>query len=120
MTLNLPNLNSAGGSWIVHFAELQENKGPGELSGPIARRTADPAYPLELMRRNIHGTVTLYALINSDGTVGSVRVLNGVNDQLDEAAKSALMKWQFLPAMKNGNAVALEAVVRVPFRPFRF
>jgi len=120
MTLNLPNLNSAGGSWIVHFAELQKNKGPDELSGPIARRTADPAYPLELMRRNIHGTVTLYALINSDGTVGSVRVLNGVNDQLDEAAKSALMKWQFLPAMKNGNAVALEAVVRVPFRPFRF
>ncbi len=120
MTLNLPNLNSAGGSWIIHFAELQENKGAGQLSGPVARHTSDPAYPLALMRRNIKGTVTLYAVINSDGSVSAVRVLSGVNDQLDEAAKNALLQWQFAPATKNGSAVALEAVVRVPFRPFSF
>ena len=26
MTLNMPNLNSAGGSWVIRFAELNGNK----------------------------------------------------------------------------------------------
>jgi TonB family protein len=120
MTLNLPNLNSAGGSWVIRFAEINAGKDKGDLSGPVATQTVDPAYPLELMRRNVQGTVTLYAVIHSDGTVGDVRVLNGVNDRLDEYAKTALLHWHFLPATKNGSAVALEAVVRIPFKPFRF
>ena len=31
MALNMPNLNSAGGSWIIRFAELKEGGEKGEL-----------------------------------------------------------------------------------------
>jgi TonB family protein len=120
MTLNLPNLNSSGGSWVFRFAELGASKQPGELNGPSAIQTTDPAYPMELMRKNVQGTVTLYAVIHDDGTVGEVRVLDGVNDRLDEYARAALLQWHFRPATKNGNNVTVEAVVRVPFKPFRF
>ena len=120
MTLNLPNLNSAGGSWVFRFAEMGESKEQGELSGPAAIQTTDPAYPTELMRKNVQGTVVLYAVIHNDGTVGQVRVLDGVNDRLDEYARAALLQWRFRPALKNGNHVTVEAVVRVPFKPFRF
>ena len=120
MSLNLPNLNSSGGSWVIRFAEKNEDKAKGDLTGPIATQTYDPAYPLELMRRNVQGTVVLYAIIHSDGSVGEVRVLNGVNDRLDEYATKALLRWHFLPGTKNGNAVDLEAVVRIPFKPFHF
>ena len=120
MTLNLPNLNSAGGSWVFRFAEMGESKEQGELSGPAAIQTTDPAYPTELMRKNVQGTVVLYAVIQDDGTVGQVRVLDGVNDRLDEYARAALLQWRFRPALKNGNHVTVEAVVRVPFKPFRF
>jgi len=120
MTLNLPNLNSSGGSWVFRFAEMGENKQQGELNGPSAIQTTDPAYPTELMRKNVQGTVTLYAVIHNDGTVGEVRVLDGVNDRLDEYARAALLQWHFRPATKNGNNVTVEAVVRVPFKPFRF
>jgi hypothetical protein len=34
MTLNVPNLNSQGGSWIVHFAELAQNDLKGDLVAP--------------------------------------------------------------------------------------
>jgi len=27
------------------------------------------------------------------------------------------MSWKFLPALRNGNPVALQAVVMIPFRP---
>ncbi len=120
MMLNLPNLNSSGGSWVLRFAEMGESKDTGELNGPVATQTSDPAYPIELMRKNVQGTVTLYAVIRADGTVGEVRVLDGVNDRLDEYARAALIRWRFRPATKNGNAVPLEAVVRIPFKPFHF
>jgi TonB family protein len=117
MTLNMPNLNSAGGSWVMHFVEQKEDEKKGELVAPVATRTADPEYPLEMMRQNVRGTVTLSAVINADGSVGEVRVLNSIDDRLDDYASSALARWRFLPALKNGNPVALQAVVMIPFRP---
>ncbi|HYL13082.1 MAG TPA: TonB family protein [Terriglobales bacterium] len=119
MILNMPNLNSAGGSWIIRFAELRANDGQGDLSAPEAIHKVDPGYPLELMRQNVQGTVTLYAVIRSDGTVGDVRVLNSPDGRLEPYARAALAGWHFRPAMKNGVAVDLEAVVIIPFRPAR-
>jgi TonB family protein len=117
LTLNMPNLNSAGGSWVVRFAELKQNANAGELSAPAATRKVDPAYPIELMRQNVAGTVTLYAVIHSDGKIGSVRVLGGIDDRLDQYASQALSQWQFQPATRNGHPIAVEAVFRIPFRP---
>ena len=119
MTLNMPNLNSSGGSWVIRFAELSNSRDKGDLAAPVAVQKVDPAYPLELMRRNVQGTVTLYAIIRSDGSVGDVRVLQGVDDRLDAYARAALTHWRFQPATKNGNAVDLEAVVAIPFRVSR-
>jgi len=119
MTLTVPNLNSAGGSWVMHFSDLAEGETKGDLMAPVATRAVDPGYPLELMRQNVHGVVTLSAVINSDGHVADVRVLNGVDDRLDAYARAALLRWQFLPALRNGNPVPLQAVVMIPFRPMR-
>src|SRR5258706_1507845 len=143
LTLNMPNLNSAGGSWIIRFAALKPDSTPGslaahaaaagdpssvavssaastDLSAPSAKRKFDPAYPLELMRQNVGGTVTLYGVIPADGTVGSVRVLRSVDDRLDQFASEAIAKWQFQPATKNGAAVDVEATFWIPFRPAKF
>jgi TonB family protein len=141
LTLNMPNLNSAGGSWIIRFAALKPDSTPGslaaraaaagdassatsssaaastDLSAPSATRKVDPAYPLELMRQNVGGTVILYGIIHADGTVGNVRVLRSVDDRLDQFASEAIAKWQFQPATKNGAAVDVEATFWIPFRP---
>jgi TonB family protein len=119
MTSNTPNLNSSTGSWVIRFAELKATKQPGELSAPDAVQKSDPGYPIELMRANVQGTVTLYAIIHSDGTVGEIRVLTSPDDRLDALAKSALSRWKFRPATKGGQPVALEAVVVIPFRAKR-
>jgi TonB family protein len=117
MTLNMPNLNSAGGSWVVRFAELKDAPSQGELFSPMLTVKADPAYPSELQRENVHGTVTLYAIIHSDGSVRDIRVLDGADDRLDQYAREALARCRFEPAIKDGVPVALEAVVVIPFRP---
>ena len=127
MTLNTPNLNSAGGSWVIHFAELQDNFDPehpaaqalekAALVAPVATEEVDPGYPIELMRENVQGTVMLSAVIHADGSVGEVKVVSGIDDRLDQYACAALARWRFRPATKNGNPVALRAVVRIPFKP---
>ncbi len=129
LSLNMPNLNSAGGSWIIHFAALKadstpansssDTAAPSDLSSPVATRKVDPAYPLELMRQNVSGTVILHAVILADGTVGRVRVLRSIDDRLDQFASDAIGKWQFQPAMRNGVPVAVEATFWIPFRPAR-
>ncbi len=136
LSLNMPNLNSAGGSWIIRFAPLQKDSIPGtpssraaandppaegssrsDLSAPVATRKVDPAYPLELMRQNVGGTVILYGVIHTDGTVGSVRVLRGVDDRLAQFATEAIAKWKFEPATQNGAPVDVEATFWIPFHP---
>jgi len=129
LSLNMPNLNSAGGSWIIRFAALKPDanrasahsgEAPADdLSSPTATRKVDPAYPLELMRQNLAGTVILYGIIRADGTVHDVRVLRSVDERLDRFASEAIAKWQFEPATKNGSAVDVEATFWIPFRPTR-
>jgi TonB family protein len=137
LSLNMPNLNSAGGSWIIRFAAIKSDASAREissraaasedssakesdLSSPSATRKVDPAYPLELMKQNVGGTVILYGVIRADGTVGSVRVLRSVDDRLDEFARAAIAKWLFQPATKNGSPVDVEATFSIPFKPAKF
>jgi TonB family protein len=115
MTLNMPSITSAGGSCIIRFAELNNQRAGGDLTAPIAMLKVDPAYPPEAIRERVEGTVTLYAVIHKDGSVGEVRVLHGVDERLDRNAQIALARWQFRPATRNGTAVDLEAVVQIPF-----
>jgi TonB family protein len=118
-TLNMPNLNSSSGSWEIHFAELDSSPKKGYLVAPLATEQSDPGYPLELMRANVHGMVTLYAIIHADGRVSDIRVLSSPDERLDPYATKALARWKFLPAERAGKPVALEAVVKIPFRARR-
>jgi TonB family protein len=118
MTLNMPNLNSAGGSWVIRFAELTDNEGqPGQLSAPIAEHKVDPAYPIQLMQENVAGTVMLRAIIRADGSVGEIKVIQDPDVRLGRFAADALSKWHFIPATKNGSNVDVEAIVVIPFKP---
>jgi TonB family protein len=121
MTLNMPNLNSSTGSWEIRFAEVDGGKVGGEkktgdLLAPVATEKSDPGYPLELIRANVHGMVTLYAVIGADGKVAGIRILNSPDDRLDSYAAQALSRCKFAPAERAGKPVALEAVIRIPFR----
>lgn len=127
VALSMPNLNSAGGSWVIRFAELNSDpakatndgatKPAANLSQPMATRKVDPAYPLQLMRENVSGTVIVYAVIHADGSVGNVRVLRGVDERLDRFAVEAVSQWKFEPATKAGVPVDVEATFRIPFHP---
>jgi len=120
MLVNMPNLNSATGSWILNFSELRENSdGPrvvsSDISGPSPLRKVDPKYPPSLMSDRVEGEVVLYAVIRRDGSVDSIQLVRGIDEQLDENAMQALAQWKFRPAARQGLPVELEAIVHIPF-----
>jgi len=121
MLVNMPNLNSATGSWILNFSELRVNsEGPritsSDISAPVPLRKVDPKYPPSLMSERVEGEVVLYAVIRRDGAVDSIQLVHGIDEQLDENAMQALSQWKFQPARRQGSPVELEAIVHIPFR----
>jgi periplasmic protein TonB len=120
LNVNMPNLNSSTGSWILNFSEFQTGDRPrmasGELSGPVPLKKVDPKYPPTAVAERVQGEVVLYAVIRRDGSVDSIQLVRGIDKELDGNAMKALAQWQFRPAAKQGVTVELEAIVHIPFR----
>jgi len=121
LNVNLPNLTSVSGSWILNFAQLDEDYRPGfrpkgRLAAPQPYEKVDPKYPPDAIKQHIDGEVVLYAVIRKDGSVDSIQVVHGIDLQLDHNAIEALSRWKFRPASRDGAPVDVEAVVHIPFR----
>jgi TonB family protein len=120
LLVNMPNLNSATGSWILNFSELRVDSDgrritSTDISGPVPLRKIDPKYPPTLIRERVEGEVVLYAVIRRDGSVDSIQLVRGIDEQLDANAMDVLSQWKFRPAARQGSPVELEAIVHIPF-----
>lgn len=121
LNVNLPNLTSASGSWVLNFAQLDEeasafNKPKGTVSGPVPTQKVDPKYPPAIMKENVEGEVVLYAIIRANGSVDSIQLVRKLDPRLDVYAMQALAQWKFRPATRDGVPIDIEAVVHIPFR----
>lgn len=67
-----------------------------------------PVYPAVSRRLKEEGTVVLEVFIQSDGSVGDLRVKRSSGfARLDEAALAAVRRWKYLPARRGSEALAL-------------
>ena len=119
MNVNMPNLNSVTGSWIIRFSELHlagAKRDTGNVSAPVPVLKVDPKYPQTLIEEHVEGEVILYGVIRPDGTVDSIQLVKGIDEQLDANSITAFSQWKFEPATREGQPVPLEAIVHIPFR----
>src|SRR5580692_4801672 len=119
--IDMPNLTSVTGNWVMNFAQLDEGNPPykkptGNLSGPSLLSKVDPKYPQTQIKEHVDGEVVLYAIIRKDGLVDSIQLVHGIDPQLDKNSMEALARWVFHPATREGQPVELEAVVHIPFK----
>ena len=118
MAIQMPNITSYSGSWMVWFAEHQPLPGapPLEMRAPDPLHKVDPKYIADAVLERVEGIVRLSAVIRKDGRVESVELLKHLDDRLDKTAEEALGKWQFQPALRDGAPVDVDAVFEIPFR----
>jgi protein TonB len=73
-----------------------------------------PDYPALARQRGAHGDVRIEATVDEQGAVVSVKVLSG-DPVLAAAAKNAILKWRYKPAMLNGHPIAVQTQIQVLF-----
>jgi protein TonB len=74
-----------------------------------------PAYPSIARTARVEGIVVLEAVIDARGNVASVEVLRS-NAMLDQAAVDAVRRWQYAPALLNGEPVPVIVTITVRFQ----
>ncbi len=119
MNVNMPNLNSATGSWIIHFSELHADaahRTASNVTSPVPVHKVDPKYPQSTVIEHIEGEVILYGVIRRDGSVESIQKVRGIDDVLDANSIEAFAQWKFQPATRDGEPVDVEAIVHIPFK----
>ena len=81
-----------------------------ESPHPLSR--VDVEYPAGV--EGVAGRVVARAIVESDGTVGEVELLEPLSPQVDEAVRQALLRWRFLPGRRCEAAV--QSAFTVAFR----
>jgi TonB family protein len=75
-----------------------------------------PAYPAQATQKGIGGTVHLRATIGKDGTVESVRPINGPA-LLIPSAIDAVRQWRYRPTLLEQQPIEMQEDITIEFRP---
>ena len=90
---------------------------PGSgITPPQLLREVKPEFTEDARRRGIEGDVVLEIVVRSDGSVGDVKVLQGLGGGLDRRAIDAVRQWRFSPARRFGAPVDVIVEVAVEFK----
>jgi TonB family protein len=81
---------------------------------PIPVQIPTPQYPKLAREANIEGQVRIRALVGEDGRVKDTRIVDG-HASLTDAAKKAVERGVFKPALQNNRPVAVWVVVPIHF-----
>ncbi len=97
---------------------------PGESSAIILSskgaekrltHSVPPQYPVEARSGEAQGTVVLKAVVDENGKVAGVRLVEG-NATLATAAIQAVKQWRYRPYVRDGKTQAFQTVVIVDFQ----
>lgn len=73
-------------------------------------------YPAEARESGIEGVVNVGFIVNTDGSIGTIKILRMIDPDLEQEAIRIIKimpKWE--PATDNGQAVSSEAKVAIDF-----
>ena len=86
------------------------------ITDAVLVRQVNPRYPTAAMRSNQEGWVDVELTVGSDGTVSNVNVVDAQPKHVfDRSAVDAVSKWEFKPAMRNGEPMTVTLRRRLQF-----
>jgi periplasmic protein TonB len=82
---------------------------------PIPYYRPEPSYPAWPREAGIEGRVVLHVLVGRDGRVTRITVIRAVGG-LTDAAREAIGRWLFHPALSGKNPVAVWVEIPIEFK----
>jgi TonB family protein len=111
--------------------DLASDNSPNELFSPPAGATERPTcshptfpkvvtkeapiYPMSARDQHQQGSVTLFVVIETDGSLQNATVIQTAGKDLDEAALTAVKQWRYNPAMCANTPIPTETEITVNF-----
>jgi TonB family protein len=89
---------------------------PDIITAPVRIRTVTPAYPDVARAAQLQGDVLLQGVVGLDGKVSEVDVLRPVHPLLDDAARRAVLLYEYTPGRRNGVPEPARIRITVSFR----
>ncbi len=86
----------------------------GNVMAPNLIRKVIPKYPEEAKHRGIQGTVRFDVIIGKGGAIEHLNLLSGPF-ALYDAARDAVLQWQYRPTLLNGQPVEIVTNIDVNF-----
>lgn len=113
---------AAGGGGQTGSSAAPTREADGHGPPPLPDRAArvvqmpEPDYPPLSRERGEQGVVMLQLAVDASGRLGEVNVLRSSGfARLDKAARAAVLRWRFQPAIENGQPVAAQLTLPVRF-----
>ena len=88
-----------------------------DVTRPTVKRMVRPGYTDEARYARITGLVLLEGAVQTDGTMGDVRVLQSLDRKhgLDDKSIAAVRKWRFTPGVLRGQVVPVIVTIELTF-----
>jgi TonB family protein len=74
-----------------------------------------PAYPMTARRYRIQGDLLLRAVIDKNGDLGGICIIQALGAGLDESAVNAVQQWKYRPYIFNGEPVEVITTIKVRY-----
>jgi hypothetical protein len=111
-------------SWTLQYARLRSaaEKDPNPSSEGIT-----PPFPLskelphlnsELIRTYLRNVIVVFAVMDTEGKLQRLSVLQTPDGRFNSAVLAALTQWRFQPAQLNGQPTALKVLIGIPLLPY--
>jgi len=87
-----------------------------EITHPVVVEKINPKYPPSAREEKVMGMVTVETVINEEGVVEDIQVIESPDDRLSAAAIEAIQQWRFEPALCDGTPVGVYYNLTINFR----
>jgi TonB family protein len=117
-------------SWTLQYSLLRRPAGNGSTVNLASNSSAlqmqehivppfpidkeNPAFPEEIVARNLARMIVVYAEITDEGRISNPRIIQSPNPLLNQPLLETLKKWTFRPAEMNGQPVPVKALIGFP------
>ncbi|WPJ94195.1 energy transducer TonB [Coraliomargarita algicola] len=89
----------------------------GDVDSPPQPRTKiEFSYPAAAKRKGITGVVKVEYVVNENGHVEKINIVDSPNKILSKATEEVLQRARFEPAQKSGRAVKVRMRAAIPYR----
>lgn len=114
--------------WVLQVCIPEERQNSFEQQGEVirvlSRKSLDPPFafhkaPLGLdfgdqPLTDLPPRIVVYANVTADGQLAKMRIVSGVDPATDNLVMANLQSWEFHPAFRDGEPVAVEALFGIP------